>query len=75
MDKLDKDLDVECAFLDKKSLERYPKGEFIKGIMSANKKYKKKALELLKKEDLIVIYCHEKGYKLVDGRESLHFPG
>jgi len=75
MDILDQQLDVDCAFVDKNSLNKYKKEDFVDGIRSLNTKYTRAALNMLKKNDLIVLYCKEKGYKLVDGRTSLHFPG
>lgn len=73
MDKLDKALDIDSAYVDRKSLERYSKPHLIKGIMDTTSRYKKTELGKKSKQELLQLYCSLKNYKLVDN--VTHYPG
>lgn len=75
MDRLEKALDVDCAYIDQKSLLKYTKNDFISAIMKESSKYKKSSLDKKRKEELLQLYCMLKNIKLVDPTKTMHFPG
>lgn len=75
MDHLEKALDVDCAYIDQKSLSKYTKNDFIAAIMKESSKYKKSSLDKKRKEELLQLYCSLKNIKLVDPTKTMHFPG
>jgi len=75
MDHLEKALDVDCAYIDRNSLKKYTKENFISAIIKESSKYKKSALMKKKKEELLELYCKLKNIKLIDPAKTTHFPG
>lgn len=77
MDKLHDAIDSECAYLDKASLLKYTKQDFINDILESpsSSKYTKSYLNAKTKEELLNTWCKLKNYKLVDHNKITHFPG
>ena len=71
--KFEKALDVDVAYIDRKSLERFTKPQLIKGITDTTSRYKKSELNKKTKGDLLQLYCSLKNFKLVEN--ITHFPG